>query len=81
MTTRPKLNLARRFAFIAVLLSLFTIVLGVGAAQAAIPDSDISQNTVHSTAYRIGNGSNLQFYGALQAKRTAHSTTATRCNG
>jgi hypothetical protein len=34
----------------------------------SIPDSDISQNTVHSTAYRVGNGDTLAFYGALQAK-------------
>jgi len=74
MTTRPRRSLVRRFAFIAALLGLFTIVLGVGAAQAAIPDSDISQDWVHSTAYRVGNGDDLRFYGALQAHNMAHTS-------
>jgi len=61
-----------RNRIIATFIALLTVIgFGIGlaaTAQAAIPDSDISQNTVHSTAYRVGNGDALAFYGALQAK-------------
>jgi len=59
-----------RTRFIVIVLAVTALLiggLGVGTAHAAIPDSDISQNTVHSTAYRVGNGDNLRFYGALSS--------------
>jgi len=61
-----------RNRIIATFVALLTVIgFGIGAAataQAAIPDSDISQSTVHSIAYRVGNGDNLRFYGVIQAK-------------
>jgi hypothetical protein len=61
-----------RNRIIASVVALLTCIgFGIGAAataQATVTDSDISQNTVHSTAYRVGNGESLRFYGALQAK-------------
>jgi len=61
-------KVSKRIGLALGLAALLLGFVGVGAAQAAIPDSDISQNTVHSTAYRVGNGDTLAFYGALQAK-------------
>lgn len=48
-----------------------TPALHTGSVSALVMRNDISQNTVHSTAYRVGNGDNTRFYGTLQAKTYA----------
>jgi len=57
----------RRLLVAVAVAALMMGGLGVGSASAVV-DNDISTSYAHSTAYRVGNGSGLRFYGALQSK-------------
>lgn len=59
--------MSRRVGLILALAALLLGFVGVGSAQAVV-DNDISVSYAHSTAYRVGNGASLRFYGVIQAK-------------